>query len=605
MAESKAVEPGELSEGEIADSSDSSPDSTLPDSSPATKKRKISPKEEQEDDEGDGWITVGPSKGKARRRLKKHRKNKIAAEKKKRKSVDYAHYASSSTWLRNEFTSTQNTIAEALSKLSQGEKTVAKLPTLKTALLQNLLFYLAVNQRANEIGSSNDSGLKYLVIWLSNVSEKFFSSSEKHFPKLKLFNPSVQFKIEHPGSSRYARLGLESFMVIAGSNGDSQATSPPTDSTDAAPPNRTAYLFTKEQLRDHGFPNLSLPIDQLGRDCSNFCRVVDWPEGTIKAAATEDMPMFAIDCEMVEVRHCESELARISIVNESLECIYDTFVKPKDPITDYRTKYSGIDENTLTDVTTTLDDVQEKLRTLLPSNAILIGHSLENDFLALKFVHPFVIDTSCIFTPTSTPLNKPSLRRLTKELLTSDIQSQSNGHCSIEDATACMRLVQLKLREGRACQASLSMPSSNLFRELQSSGCKTAMIDKAGVVRLFGKTASFSREVDSDDDVVTQTKDIIQDCHFTFVQLHGMENFRKSSEKNDAEKMLQVVNDIDSNVVKLVENCPNKTMVFVVCGSSEISQVKYYQQQDIVDFRKLKEAVMVARTGMVVAFMVN
>ena len=32
------------------------------------------------------------------------------------------------------------------------------------------------------------------------------------------------------------------------------------------------------------------------------------------------------------------ELTRVSIVNESLECIYDTLVKPENPIIDYKTE---------------------------------------------------------------------------------------------------------------------------------------------------------------------------------------------------------------------------------------------------------------------------
>ena len=38
----------------------------------------------------------------------------------------------------------------------------------------------------------------------------------------------------------------------------------------------------------------------------------------------------------------------------------------------------------LKDVTTTLADVQKHLINLLPADAILLGHSLENDLQALK-----------------------------------------------------------------------------------------------------------------------------------------------------------------------------------------------------------------------------
>lgn len=38
----------------------------------------------------------------------------------------------------------------------------------------------------------------------------------------------------------------------------------------------------------------------------------------------------------------DSALARISIVNQYGHCVYDKFVKPKEPVTDYRTWVSGV-----------------------------------------------------------------------------------------------------------------------------------------------------------------------------------------------------------------------------------------------------------------------
>ena len=60
------------------------------------------------------------------------------------------------------------------------------------------------------------------------------------------------------------------------------------------------------------------------------------------------MTVLALDCEMVGVKeksqyttsHPRSKepsfLARVSIVNENGVCIYDKFVKPNQPVTDYR-----------------------------------------------------------------------------------------------------------------------------------------------------------------------------------------------------------------------------------------------------------------------------
>ncbi|GCB70180.1 hypothetical protein scyTo_0012562 [Scyliorhinus torazame] len=52
----------------------------------------------------------------------------------------------------------------------------------------------------------------------------------------------------------------------------------------------------------------------------------------------------AIDCEMVGTGPCGrvNEVARCSIVNYQGDVIYDKYVKPGHPITDYRTRWSGI-----------------------------------------------------------------------------------------------------------------------------------------------------------------------------------------------------------------------------------------------------------------------
>lgn len=53
--------------------------------------------------------------------------------------------------------------------------------------------------------------------------------------------------------------------------------------------------------------------------------------------------VVALDCEMVGVGPGKKNgLGRVSIVNEHGYCIYDKFVKPDEPITDFRTRWSGI-----------------------------------------------------------------------------------------------------------------------------------------------------------------------------------------------------------------------------------------------------------------------
>lgn len=56
------------------------------------------------------------------------------------------------------------------------------------------------------------------------------------------------------------------------------------------------------------------------------------------------MKYVALDCEMVGTGlkgHC-SELARCSIVSYDGDVIYDKFIKPVNPVTDLRTRWSGV-----------------------------------------------------------------------------------------------------------------------------------------------------------------------------------------------------------------------------------------------------------------------
>ncbi|RZC33045.1 RNA exonuclease NEF-sp, partial [Asbolus verrucosus] len=103
--------------------------------------------------------------------------------------------------------------------------------------------------------------------------------------------------------------------------------------------------------------------------------------------------MFGIDCEMCKTTTGELELTRVSVVDEDFNIFYDTLVKPENKIIDYLTRFSGITHKMMKNIKTKLQDVQQDLRKLLPSDAILVGQSLGNDLHALKMMHPYVIDT--------------------------------------------------------------------------------------------------------------------------------------------------------------------------------------------------------------------
>ena len=93
--------------------------------------------------------------------------------------------------------------------------------------------------------------------------------------------------------------------------------------------------------------------------------------------------------------------------------------------------------------------VQAKLLTLVTSQTILLGHSLEQDLRALKLAHPRCIDTALLYHhPRGRPM-KPGLAWLTKKWCGREIQTRGEGgHDPEEDARACLDLLKKKMANG-------------------------------------------------------------------------------------------------------------------------------------------------------------
>ncbi|KAK6505482.1 hypothetical protein TWF481_007380 [Arthrobotrys musiformis] len=217
----------------------------------------------------------------------------------------------------------------------------------------------------------------------------------------------------------------------------------------------------------------------------------------------EGYTIYSMDCEMVKTASGPS-LARISLISFDGKLVFDSLVKPSEPILDYLTPFSGITEALLENITTTLPDIQNKLKELINANTILIGQSLNSDLNALKFKHPWIIDTSVIYDhPRGKPM-KPSLKWLTQKFLKKEIQNQpSTGHDSIEDSRACLDLVKLKLEKGKDF-GSTSANFESIFTKLSSSKPpKTgAVVEFGDVQKKFVNLAQFTKRATTDDDVV-------------------------------------------------------------------------------------------------------
>jgi len=86
-------------------------------------------------------------------------------------------------------------------------------------------------------------------------------------------------------------------------------------------------------------------------------------------------------------------------------------------------RFSGITEEDMKDVTTTILDVQATILTMFSDKTILVGHSLESDFKALRLLHDTVVDTSVMFPHRNGYPQKRALKNLCSEYLRKLIQN--------------------------------------------------------------------------------------------------------------------------------------------------------------------------------------
>lgn len=174
-------------------------------------------------------------------------------------------------------------------------------------------------------------------------------------------------------------------------------------------------------------------------------KLVEKHNKTNKPALTKQI---AMDCEMVgvEVGVNNSILARVSLVNAHGDCVYDKYVKPTEPILDYRTRFSGIRPKDLENASE-FKIVQQEVADII-TGRILVGHSLKNDLGVLFLSHPrnAIRDTSKFKRFRVGPI--PALKNLAKKFL--GVTIQDGEHCSVQDALAAMQLYKMFKKEWEA-----------------------------------------------------------------------------------------------------------------------------------------------------------
>ncbi|XP_062816314.1 RNA exonuclease 4 [Anolis carolinensis] len=158
--------------------------------------------------------------------------------------------------------------------------------------------------------------------------------------------------------------------------------------------------------------------------------------------------VVALDCEMVGTGPGgeDSVAARVSLVNRFGHCVYDKFIRPKERVTDFRTKISGIRPEHLK-AGEEFRVVQAEVAGILKGR-ILVGHAVHNDLKILFLDHPKknTRDTQK-YKPFREQVKsgRPSLKLLCEKLL--NVRVQASQHSSVQDAQAAMRLYVMAKRE--------------------------------------------------------------------------------------------------------------------------------------------------------------
>ncbi|KAJ8875063.1 hypothetical protein PR048_022953 [Dryococelus australis] len=184
------------------------------------------------------------------------------------------------------------------------------------------------------------------------------------------------------------------------------------------------------------------------KQCENKIRVDEFVGKDSSSSIPRITRHVAMDCEMVGVDDDgkDSILARVSLVNKFGDCIYDKFVKPRETVTDYRTRYSGVREKDFQNAEE-FEAVQKKVADVLDGR-ILVGHALSNDLKVLFLSHPRkrIRDTSKYRPFRKLNNNRtPSLRKLAAKVL--GVTIQQGEHNSVVDANTAMQLYLLYRKE--------------------------------------------------------------------------------------------------------------------------------------------------------------
>ncbi|MCO5581525.1 hypothetical protein L7F22_035411 [Adiantum nelumboides] len=206
--------------------------------------------------------------------------------------------------------------------------------------------------------------------------------------------------------------------------------------------------------------------------------------------------------------------------------------KENDPY--YPCRYSGITQEMMVNVTTTIKDVQMEILKIVSADTILVGHSLENDLAALKLVHKRIIDTALLYRHPRGLLFRPALRILASQFLNRRIQHGNGGHDSTEDAQAAMDLVLLKIRKGPGFGNSPTYFKESLLSVLSKHGNQCTVIDRTSMLQRYAIGPCHSIPCTTDNEALLKAKKEVRNKQrkFVWVQFSELQQFYEEEARN-------------------------------------------------------------------------